>query len=92
MPGSYVYNMCMTTKFAGYLLDSSHRIAMPIGIYAGLEITGTGKVYGNITVGSLQIERGGIFRGQSFMGATHGEPEPLLLSGPAFEGENFEER
>lgn len=58
----------------------------------GLEITGTGKLYGNITVGSLQIERGGIFRGQSFMGATHGEPEPLLLSGPAFEGDSFEER
>ncbi len=30
----------MTTKFARYLLDSPHRVAMPIGIYAGLEITG----------------------------------------------------
>ncbi len=30
----------MTTKFARYLLDSPQRIAMPIGIYAGLEITG----------------------------------------------------
>lgn len=58
---------------------------------AGLEITGTGKVYGNITVGSLQIERGGVFRGQSFMG-NQGEPEQLLLSGPAFEGETVEER
>ena len=53
---------------------------------SGLEITSTGKLFGNITVGSLQIEQGGLFRGQSFMG-TEGAQEPLLLSGPAVEGE-----
>jgi cytoskeletal protein CcmA (bactofilin family) len=58
---------------------------------AGLEITSSGRVFGNIAVGSLQIERGGLFRGQSFMG-TQGEPEPLLLSGPALEGETVGER
>ncbi len=47
----------------------------------GLEITSTGKVFGNITVGSLQIEQGGVFRGQSFMGG-EGAHEPLLLEGP----------
>jgi len=58
---------------------------------AGLEITSTGKVYGNITVGSLQIEQGGVFRGQSFMG-NQGDKEPLLLAGPAIEGETLERK
>lgn len=49
---------------------------------AGLEITSTGRVFGNITVGMLQIEQGGVFRGQSFMGG-EGVQEPLLLEGPA---------
>jgi cytoskeletal protein CcmA (bactofilin family) len=56
---------------------------------AGLEITSTGKVFGNITVGSLQIEQGGVFRGQSFMGG-EGAQEPLLLEAPAIEGETVE--
>jgi cytoskeletal protein CcmA (bactofilin family) len=47
----------------------------------GLEITKSGKVFGNITVGNLQIEQGGIFRGQSFMGG-EGLQEPLLLESP----------
>jgi cytoskeletal protein CcmA (bactofilin family) len=57
---------------------------------AGLEITSTGKLYGNITVGSLQIEQGGVFRGQSFMNQEG--KEPLLLAGPAIEGETLEGR
>lgn len=56
---------------------------------AGLEITSTGKVFGNITVGSLQIEQGGVFRGQSFMGGD-GSQEPLLLEAPTIEGETVE--
>ncbi len=48
----------------------------------GLEITNSGKVFGNITVGSLQIEQGGVFRGQSFMGG-EGIPETPLLEAPA---------
>lgn len=47
----------------------------------GLEITKSGKVFGNITVGNLQIEQGGVFRGQSFMG-NEGMQEPLLLEAP----------
>ncbi len=47
----------------------------------GLEITNSGKVFGNITVGNLQIEQGGVFRGQSFMGG-EGAQEPLLLQSP----------
>jgi cytoskeletal protein CcmA (bactofilin family) len=57
---------------------------------AGLEITSTGRLFGNITVGTLQIEQGGIFRGQSFMGGDG--QEPLLLTGPAVEGETLEGR
>ncbi len=55
---------------------------------SGLEITNSGKVFGNITVGNLQIEQGGVFRGQSFMGGD-GMQEPLLLKGPiqTLEGE-----
>jgi uroporphyrinogen decarboxylase len=30
----------MAAKFAEYIVDRPHRLAMPIGIYAGLEITG----------------------------------------------------
>ncbi|HTX78937.1 MAG TPA: uroporphyrinogen decarboxylase family protein [Longilinea sp.] len=30
----------MTAKFVDYVLEQPHRLAMPIGIYAGLEITG----------------------------------------------------
>jgi cytoskeletal protein CcmA (bactofilin family) len=48
----------------------------------GLEITNSGKVFGNITVGSLQIEQGGVFRGQSFMGGEE-IPDTPLLQAPA---------
>lgn len=46
-----------------------------------LEISPTGKVWGDITTAALQIEPGGIFRGQSTM--TSNIDEPLLLEGPS---------
>ena len=45
-----------------------------------LEISPTGKVWGDITTAALQIEPGGLFRGQSTMASTI--DEPLLLEGP----------
>ncbi len=45
-----------------------------------LEISPTGKVWGDITTAALQIEPGGLFRGQSTMSSTI--DEPLLLEGP----------
>ncbi len=46
-----------------------------------LEISPTGKVWGDITTAALQIEPGGLFRGQSTM--TSNIDEPLLLEGPS---------
>ncbi|MFP4440718.1 MAG: polymer-forming cytoskeletal protein [Chloroflexaceae bacterium] len=45
-----------------------------------LEISPTGKVWGDITTAALQIEPGGLFRGQSAMTTT--VEEPLLLEAP----------
>jgi len=45
-----------------------------------LQISHTGKVWGDITATALQIEPGGVFRGQSAMSA---EDEPLLLEAPS---------
>lgn len=45
-----------------------------------LEISPTGKVWGDITTAALQIEPGGLFRGQSAMTST--VDEPLLLEAP----------
>ncbi|HEY0739598.1 MAG TPA: polymer-forming cytoskeletal protein [Herpetosiphonaceae bacterium] len=44
-----------------------------------LQISQTGKVWGDITATALQIEPGGLFRGQSAMSAAD---EPLLLEAP----------
>ncbi|MBV9788246.1 MAG: polymer-forming cytoskeletal protein [Chloroflexi bacterium] len=44
-----------------------------------LQISQTGKVWGDITATALQIEPGGLFRGQSAMSAGD---EPLLLEAP----------
>jgi len=44
-----------------------------------LQISHTGKVWGDITAVALQIEPGGLFRGQSAMSAAD---EPLLLEAP----------
>ncbi len=44
-----------------------------------LQISHTGKVWGDITATALQIEPGGLFRGQSAMSAAD---EPLLLEAP----------
>ena len=44
-----------------------------------LQISQTGKVWGDITATALQIEPGGLFRGQSPMSAAD---EPLLLEAP----------
>lgn len=44
-----------------------------------LQISHTGKVWGDITATALQIEPGGVFRGQSAMSAAD---EPLLLEAP----------
>ena len=53
-------------------------------IYAesGLEIVATGKVWGDITISSLLIEEGGLFRGQSVMREEQ-PPEALLLPAAA---------
>lgn len=45
-----------------------------------LEISPTGKVWGDITTAALQIDPGGLFRGQSTMSAN--VDEPLLLEAP----------
>ncbi|HMA35829.1 MAG TPA: polymer-forming cytoskeletal protein [Chloroflexia bacterium] len=45
----------------------------------GLEIVATGKVWGDITITSLLIEEGGLFRGQSIM---RDEPPPEALLAP----------
>lgn len=45
-----------------------------------LEISPTGKVWGDITVAALQIDPGGLFRGQSTMSANI--EEPLMLEAP----------
>lgn len=45
-----------------------------------LEISPTGKVWGDITTAALQIDPGGLFRGQSTMSANI--DEPLLLEAP----------
>lgn len=44
-----------------------------------LQISQTGKVWGDITATALQIEPGGVFRGQSAMSSGD---EPLLLEAP----------
>lgn len=44
-----------------------------------LQISHTGKVWGDITATALQIEPGGLFRGQSAMSDAD---EPLLLEAP----------
>ncbi len=44
-----------------------------------LQISHTGKVWGEINASALQIEPGGVFRGQSAMTAAD---EPLLLEAP----------
>lgn len=44
-----------------------------------LQISSSGKVWGDITATALQIEPGGVFRGQSAMSAAD---EPLLLEAP----------
>lgn len=44
-----------------------------------LQISQTGKVWGDITATALQIEPGGVFRGQSAMASGD---EPLLLEAP----------
>ncbi len=44
-----------------------------------LEILATGKVYGDITVGSLIIDEGGILRGM-----VHGDKSPAIASQTAF--------
>jgi cytoskeletal protein CcmA (bactofilin family) len=44
-----------------------------------LQISQTGKVWGDITATALQIEPGGVFRGQSAMSESD---EPLLLEAP----------
>jgi cytoskeletal protein CcmA (bactofilin family) len=44
-----------------------------------LQIAHSGKVWGDITATALQIEPGGVFRGQSAMDDTD---EPLLLEAP----------
>ena len=44
-----------------------------------LEILASGRVWGDITVASLTIEEGGMFRGQSIM---QSEGEPLLIEPP----------
>lgn len=49
-----------------------------------LEISPTGKVWGDITTAALQIEPGGLFRGQSAM--TANIDEPLLLEAPRTNG------
>lgn len=51
---------------------------------AQLEISPTGKVWGDITTAALQIEPGGLFRGQSAMTAS--VDEPLLLEAPRANG------
>src|SRR6478735_5231948 len=45
-----------------------------------LEISPTGKVWGDITTAALHIEPGGLFRGQSAMSTNI--DEPLLLEAP----------
>lgn len=45
-----------------------------------LQISHTGKVWGDITATALQIEPGGVFRGQSAMASGD---EPLLLEAPS---------
>lgn len=45
-----------------------------------LEISPTGKVWGDITTAALQVDPGGLFRGQSTMNATF--DEPLMLEAP----------
>jgi cytoskeletal protein CcmA (bactofilin family) len=45
-----------------------------------LEISPTGKVWGDITTPALQVDPGGLFRGQSTM--TTNIDEPLLLEAP----------
>jgi len=50
-----------------------------------LEISPTGKVWGDITTAALHIEPGGLFRGQSAM-SMNGD-EPLLLEAPRTSGE-----
>ncbi len=45
-----------------------------------LEISPTGKIWGDITTGALQIDPGGLFRGQSTMSANR--DEPLMLEAP----------
>ncbi|NJK79007.1 MAG: polymer-forming cytoskeletal protein [Chloroflexaceae bacterium] len=45
-----------------------------------LEISPTGKVWGDIATAALQIDPGGLFRGQSTMSANI--DEPLLLEAP----------
>ncbi len=45
-----------------------------------LEISPTGKVWGDITTAALQIDPGGLFRGQSTMSAN--VDEPLMLEAP----------
>ncbi|GAC1363909.1 MAG: polymer-forming cytoskeletal protein [Herpetosiphon sp.] len=44
-----------------------------------LEISQSGKLWGNISAGALHIEPGGVFRGQSAM---QSPDEPLLLEAP----------
>jgi cytoskeletal protein CcmA (bactofilin family) len=45
-----------------------------------LEISPTGKVWGDITTAALQIDPGGLFRGESTMSAN--VDEPLMLEAP----------
>jgi cytoskeletal protein CcmA (bactofilin family) len=50
-----------------------------------LEISPTGKVWGDIATAALQIDPGGLFRGQSTMSAN--VDEPLMLEAPRPSGE-----
>jgi cytoskeletal protein CcmA (bactofilin family) len=55
-----------------------------------LEILSTGRVWGDISVASLLIDEGGIFRGESMMEAGD---EPLLIEGPSTQtGEEKDEQ
>jgi cytoskeletal protein CcmA (bactofilin family) len=50
-----------------------------------LEISPTGKVWGDITTPELQVDPGGLFRGQSTM--TNNVDEPLMLEAPRGSGD-----
>ena len=54
-----------------------------------LEILPSGRVWGDITVTSLLIDEGGLFRGKSLM-AGDGQ-EPFLLEGPIAPAEEVEQ-